>query len=116
MRRSVPLALTCSAAAAVLGAGGASSGEWGPIHHPRVQHRHARAVVEQGAAAPGGAVAASSPARVPFVGSFSVPFSTPPPPLAWPTIAPHPPDQGDTDGLSTDIDDCNKGCIGGQPG
>ncbi len=38
-------------------------------------------------------------------------------PQSWFThIAPYPPGQGDTDGLSRDINDCNKGCIGGNPG
>jgi len=65
--------------------------------------------------AQGEAKALSSTAWVPFVGPFFVPFATPPQPLSWPKIAPYPPGQGDTDGLSTDIDDCNKGCIGGNP-
>ena len=37
-------------------------------------------------------------------------------PSFFPTIAPYPPGQGDTDGLSRNPDDCNKGCIGGNPG
>jgi len=38
-------------------------------------------------------------------------------PQSWfPYIAPYPPGQGDSDGLSRDINDCNKGCIGGNPG
>lgn len=28
---------------------------------------------------------------------------------------PYPPGQGDTDGLSRDEEDCEKGCIGGNP-
>jgi hypothetical protein len=31
-------------------------------------------------------------------------------------IAPYQPGQGDTVGLSRNPDDCNKGCIGGNPG
>ena len=77
VKRPILLALTCSAAAAVSGAGGAPSGEFGPTHLHRAVHRHARAVVAQEALAPG---------------------------------------EGDTDGLGANIDDCNKGCIGGQPG
>ncbi len=33
-------------------------------------------------------------------------------PSFFPHIAPYPPGQGDTDGLSRDPNDCNKGCIG----
>jgi hypothetical protein len=37
-------------------------------------------------------------------------------PFAWitslfPSVKPYPPGQGDTDGLSRNTDDCNKGCI-----
>jgi hypothetical protein len=39
-----------------------------------------------------------------------------PAPSFFPHIAPYPPGQGDTDGLSRNPDDCNKGCIGGNPG
>ena len=34
----------------------------------------------------------------------------------FPHIAPYQPGQGDTDGLSRNPEDCNKGCIGGNPG
>jgi len=37
-------------------------------------------------------------------------------PSFFPHIAPYPPGQGDTDGLGRNPDDCNKGCIGGNPG
>ena len=30
-------------------------------------------------------------------------------------FVPYPPGVGDTDGLSRRLDDCNKGCIGGNP-
>ncbi len=33
-------------------------------------------------------------------------------PAFFPHIAPYPDGQGDTDGLSRDPNDCNKGCIG----
>ena len=59
------------------------------------------------------AVALAAPAWTPFQGTFTNPFATPPRPLEWPKIAPYPPGQGDTDGLSRNIDDCNKGCIDG---
>ena len=82
--------------------------------HQRALHRHAgRGEGEKTlSVAP---VVAAAPAWTPFQGSFVNPFATPPPPLKWPKIAPYPPGQGDTDGLSFDINDCNKGCIGGQP-
>ena len=37
------------------------------------------------------------------------------PPFSWLAalgVKPYPPGQGDADGLSRNIDDCNKGCIG----
>ena len=34
--------------------------------------------------------------------------------LAFPHIAPYPDGKGDEDGLSEDIQDCNKGCIDGN--
>ncbi len=58
-------------------------------------------------------VVVTAPAAwTPFQGTFINPFATPPRPLEWPKIAPYPPGQGDTDGLSSHYDDCNKGCIG----
>jgi hypothetical protein len=39
-----------------------------------------------------------------------------PEPSFFPHIAPYPSGQRDTDGLSRNPDDCNKGCIGGNPG
>ncbi len=35
--------------------------------------------------------------------------------LSLPHIAPYPNNKGDEDGLSNDVDDCNKGCVGGAP-
>jgi len=35
--------------------------------------------------------------------------------LAFPHIAPYPDNKGDEDGLSEDVNDCNKGCIDGNP-
>jgi hypothetical protein len=60
--------------------------------HPAVHHHPAPAPV------------ATAPA--PQAGAFG---------LALPHIAPYPDNQGDEDGLSRDPDDCNKGCIGGNP-
>lgn len=48
-----------------------------------------------------------------FQGPFINPFATPPPPLAWPKIAPYPDGEGGYDGLNRAPDDCNKGCIDG---
>ena len=79
-------------------------------HHHFLQ-RHAHYGVESGATP----VASDSPAWALFQGSFNNPFATPPRPLEWPHIAPYPPGQGDTDGLSRNPDDCNKGCIDNGP-
>jgi hypothetical protein len=35
--------------------------------------------------------------------------------LSWPHVAPYPDGKGDEDGLSEDVNDCNKGCIDGNP-
>jgi hypothetical protein len=48
--------------------------------------------------------------------SSTAPLTAQPEPNFFPYIAPYPPGQGDTDGLSRNPDDCNKGCIGGNPG
>ncbi len=79
---------------------------WPTRHYRHTHHLYLRRATRE-AVAPGKAVATNWPAWLPF--------TRPPPPLVWPHIAPYPPGEGDTDGLSTDIDDCNKGCIGGQP-
>jgi hypothetical protein len=63
--------------------------------------------------ASGAVSVATVPAWTPFQGPFISPFATPPRPLEWPKIAPYPPGEGDTDGLSRNVDDCNKGCIDG---
>jgi hypothetical protein len=39
----------------------------------------------------------------------------PAPTTARPFLRPYPEGQGDTDGLSRDPDDCDRGCIGGNP-
>lgn len=38
------------------------------------------------------------------------------PAVEEPAFRPFRPGEGDTDGLSRDPDDCNMGCIGGNPG
>jgi hypothetical protein len=71
-----------------------------PIHkHGFHAHRAYKAVQT-------GKVEPSSTARIPAE----------PAPSFFPHIAPYPPGQGDTDGLSRNPDVCNKGCIGGNPG
>lgn len=46
-----------------------------------------------------------------------VPVATPVQPSASPSLKPYAhPGDGGNDGLSRDPDDCNKGCIGGNPG
>lgn len=67
-----------------------------PSHH-HIYHRPYRAA---------GTVQPSSAAQVPAEPASSF----------FPRMAPYPPGQGDTDGLSRSPDDCNKGCIGGNPG
>ncbi len=71
-----------------------------PIQKHRVHHHHAYKSVRTERIEPG------SIAQVPAW----------PEPSFFPYIAPYPPSQGDTDGLSRNPDDCNKGCIGGNPG
>jgi len=78
--------------------------------HHHVLRRHTHRGVESGAIGP---VASAAPGWTPFQGPFLNPFATPPQPLEWPKIAPYPPGQGDTDGMSRNIEDCNKGCIDG---
>jgi hypothetical protein len=64
-----------------------SSGDPGPIHRYRHPHHHAHKPVEPEAVAP----------------------------KASPPVAPSPWGESDPDGLSRNQDDCNKGCIGGNP-
>lgn len=68
-----------------------------PHHHHHYYHHHRR---HAGARAPETAEH-PGPATI---------FRAPAP--EQPIIAPYPPGQGDTDGLSQDPDDCNKGCVG----
>jgi hypothetical protein len=74
-------------------------------------HRH-HVAQAQGAAGPvATTVAAAEPAWTPLQGSFHNPFAAAPQLLAWPKIAPYPPGQGDADGLSGRVEECNKGCV-----
>jgi hypothetical protein len=79
-----------------------------PVHHfqgPHPHHYvHHRFVAHNPAAAPAPTPAATTAA--PQAGRFG---------LSWPHIAPYPDNKGDEDGLSEDPNDCNKGCIDGEP-
>jgi hypothetical protein len=78
-------------------------------HHYHVRHfqgpRHQvyRRFEHPAVAAPVVAPAAAPPA-----------VAAQPPGLAFPHIAPYPDGKGDEDGLSEDVNDCNKGCIDGN--
>jgi hypothetical protein len=72
-----------------------------PVVHHHTHHYAPHPVVHHH---PAPAPVATAPA--PQAGAFG---------LALPHIAPYPDNQGDEDGLSRDPDDCNKGCIGGNP-
>jgi hypothetical protein len=71
-----------------------------PIHRQRIHSHHAYGAVQTEKIEPG------STAQIPAE----------PAPSFFPHIAPNLPGQRDTDGLSRNPDDCNKGCIGGNPG
>ncbi len=73
--------------------------------HARIHHRHAHRPMRE-AVQPGEFTRNAIP-RVPPPGAA---------PIVFPAIAPYPNGQGDEDGLSRHIGDCNKGCIGGNPG
>jgi hypothetical protein len=74
-----------------------------PYHHhiQHVQPRH-HTVYPAPATAPAAAAATPAPQAAPFG-------------LSLPHIAPYPNNKGDEDGLSEDANDCNKGCIDGNP-
>jgi hypothetical protein len=58
---------------------------------------------------PANEAVATSTAQAPSAPT-SLPAIAPPAPFQWPRIDPYPPGQGDADGLSRNVDDCNKGC------
>jgi hypothetical protein len=72
----------------------------GTTHHHHA-YRHARQI------APAEAIAPSATTRAPLLA---------PTPVRFRATGPYPSGQGDEDGLSRHIGDCNKGCIGGNPG
>ncbi len=101
MKRSIGLGVAFAVVlAAVPAIAGETSGS-GAIHHHHHAYRHAHRAVRAEAIAPN-ATAQVPPAAVA--------------PAFAPAVRPYPNGQGDEDGLSRDINDCNKGCIGGNPG
>jgi hypothetical protein len=60
-----------------------------------------------------GCEAGSTPATIggPQAATVATPAAT----TAQPFLRPYPEGRGDTDGLSRDPDDCDRGCIGGNP-
>jgi hypothetical protein len=90
MRIAVALAITLGAfAVSPVLAASAQPAE--PVPHQHRHHKHTQ---------PAPVVVAPAPEAAPLV----------------PTLRPYPPGKGDTDGLSRDPEDCDKGCIGGNPG
>ena len=99
MKRAIGLGVAASVILA-LPALAAESSRGTPIrHHHAYRHLH-RAAQSQ-------SIAPSATAEVP---------PPAPAPIVFPGVAPYPNGKGDEDGLSRDINDCNKGCIGGNPG
>jgi hypothetical protein len=95
-------AATALAVGVILGAPIAANAYDGTtsIHKHRFHGHHAYKAVQTEKIGPGSA--AQSPAE--------------PAPSFFPHTAPNLRGQSDTDGLSRNPDDCNKGCIGGNPG
>ena len=102
----------CCGIAGWLNCGGGQTAEpAAPYHHDKV-HRyegphhtvHHRFVAHN--PAPAAAPVVVSPAPAPQGQPFG---------LSFPHIAPYPNNKGDEDGLSDDVNDCNKGCVGGAP-
>ena len=97
MRLAIALAITLGAfALAPAGKACAETAEPVPHHHHHHKHHHAVEHASRPVVRPAPAVEA--PAAV------------------TPGFKPYPPGEGDTDGLSRDPEDCDKGCIGGNPG
>jgi hypothetical protein len=97
VRTAIALAITLGAfVLSPVVAASAESGESVLHHHHHHKHHHAMEDAPHRVAHPAPAVAA--PAAV------------------TPGVKPYPPGEGNTDGLSRDPEDCDKGCIGGNPG
>lgn len=100
------LALVACASVPAIAVAQEAASQAAPVHHT-VNHRFRngeRHPMHRLEAEHGAAPAAPTPA--PQAGPFG---------LSWPHIAPYPDGKGDEDGLSEDVNDCNKGCIGGAP-
>ena len=100
MKRSIVIGLALATAVAVPAFAGESYRDRKPVHH-RHAYRHLHRVVQP-------------PAITPSANGQASPGTSAP--TAFPTIKPYPDGKGDEDGLSRSINDCNKGCIGGNPG
>ena len=62
-----------------------------------------------------GCAPGNTPATYPSAGQAQAPaVATPAPVASEPLFRPYPEGQGDTDGLSRDPEDCDRGCIGGN--
>lgn len=92
MRIAIALAITLAASPVAA----APSDQAAPSHHHRHHHHAASPAPEAAAPRPGAETVAPAP--------------------LWPGFKPYAPGEGDEDGLSRDPDDCEKGCIGGNPG
>jgi hypothetical protein len=99
MKLSIALGTILATALAVPALAGEAVGD-GKIHH-RHAYRHMHGAAQSEAIAPNATAQVPPPA---------------PTPIVFPGVAPYPNGQGDEDGLSRHIGDCNKGCIGGNPG
>jgi hypothetical protein len=100
-------------AASVVGpivANAQTAGPAAPNHHSQVRrfhgphhyaHRHF--------------VAHPAPVAAPAAATTTAPAPMAPFGLSLPSFKPLPDNKGDEDGLSGDVNDCNKGCIDGNP-
>jgi hypothetical protein len=89
------IALSCAAVVSLSVAAGETS--------PRAKHhiRHAPHVISGPATPPPAEQASNRPIVPPFSWLAQL----------FPNVKPYPPGQGDTDGLSRNPEDCNKGCV-----
>jgi hypothetical protein len=63
-----------------------------------------------------GCAPANTPGTQPAAGQAQTPaVATPAPAASEPLLRPYPAGQGDTEGLSRNPEDCDRGCIGGNP-
>jgi hypothetical protein len=93
---AVSIALSCAAVVSLSAAAGETS--YRVKHH--AHHAH-YGVSSRFAPAPTTQASTHNPAVPPFSWLAQL----------FPNVKPYPPGQGDTDGLSRNPDDCNKGCV-----